>query len=375
MCSFSDKVISGIEKCISQQHEIGNYFQNLLNRRSHYPPEEPIKQKPQKLDEIEGIPVQLLTNPGIQEAIKDIVCKDADTLGHNLTAKKYYISLSIIKKWNKGRKYETKVENGKRSAPEEIINDEINHSQSEENTEDLKIEQMGAEKYTNTIKKAPNIYQNLNKREIRRLTYDLIKLGEIPSSRKWGFHLGAIRKQFHKTFGMTKQHKVEWMQKKRQKIKEQKEQLRKIGEKKIENKVRTRLQLNPSGISFTELLNFGLERGIAIAAILHNIDIFELEFLIKRNAKDKYNEMKGNSWFLGPPLSAALPRLPGELKLEIINCCNTEGSIYASKKYHVSMGRISSFSKSYLKYGLEGIDSKDVYSGRNSKTSGMDKAD
>ena len=393
MCNIPSGTVSGISKCIghlekqaAQQHEIAKYLKNIVNNRCKVE------------NEIEDIPLELLRHVDIIGAIRGRVCSDVRRMGLEETAKKYKISAQLINTWSLRKEVSQQllrkgVSNQEVVLNQELLNQELINqepltqetltqeplkvSANHEVNEELLPEKRGTyniynEEYVThrecpnvgevslnineqlqSIRKCPKIFNNLNKYENRRLTYDYFKLGDKGSSRKWGLYMTSFRRQAGIKGDAEERNK--WLKKKGIRIKEKQKDLMDIGTEKIQKKVSCRLKVNMNGIELEELLQLGLERGIAVAASLYYIDLLDLEFLIKNLCREKWKEMKNNGWYLVPRPYIPTDKWDPQKKLQVVNLFRSQGAVYTSKKFHVACLKITSWDDLYTKYGLPGL--------------------
>ena len=117
----------------------------------------------------------------------------------------------------------------------------------------------------------------------------------------------------------------------------------------IRSEVKIALQKEKPSISLEKIYEFGLNKGIAVAAIKYSIDLFKLEYLIWKQCPTLWAQMKTNNWFLIPV------RNWSQSKLGIIKMAESEGVLYTSKKCRINLETIYRYIERYNEYGKYGL--------------------
>ena len=357
----TEVIIQKLTKCVNHlisqssiQMKHANYLNKLLN---NYIPE--------TLPEMPIIPEKLLQLTNIKTAVKRIICEEVSQEGIEAIGNRYSISCELIRKWQgvneevkslpKFMKTEEPKEpnsiihsmNQKRSVPEKC--------KTAENTEDMLDTDVAEKPYY--LRKPIQIFLHLNNAEKHRIFYDYIKIGRYASCRKWGLHMTSCRRNFgpEETDEESKQN---WLDMNKSIVQKRKYIVSKIGEKKLVEKIENIVkERDPTVENLQEVVNQGLDKGIALVATKYGIDLFEFEYLIKNVNSVGYFNMKKNNWFLGP-YPAKRFSTPG-LKTEIVKCYLAEGAIYASKKFHIALSNVTTTYNQYLR-SISGCTRKEV---------------
>ena len=117
----------------------------------------------------------------------------------------------------------------------------------------------------------------------------------------------------------------------------------------IRSEVKIALQKEKPSISLEKIYEFGLNKGIAVAAIKYSIDLFKLEYLIWKQCPTLWAQMKTNNWFLIPV------RNWSQSKLGIIKMAESEGVLYTSKKCRINLETIYRYIETLNDYGINGL--------------------
>ena len=223
---------------------------------------------------------------------------------------------------NKYNEKELKRYSGKRIAPEGIINNR--------------------QIVTTTLKKKA-IFSKLSNSEKELILYDKIRVGALVCERKWGIHhsLLTLYNQSSNQFKNLQEREI-WIE----------DQNKKLGgyhniTANIHNiiiKSQIVLDENRSPIySLQELCDISFDKGLGIVAVIYNINLFALQYLLKHLFPSEWDDMERNKWFslLTDSHNNKIPMS----KMDIVTLSNLQGVRYASKKSGVLPDAIARYRK------------------------------
>ena len=193
------------------------------------------------------------------------------------------------------------------------------------------------------------VFSILTKGEKELILYDKIKDGAGICERKWGIHHSLLTTYINSsnTFS-NNMDRADW-------IKQQKDNLGGIMrvQENIEwvlMKTHITQSIANSPIRIHDLCSMCFDRGLGVIAAKHNINLFELEYLLQELYPSEWGEMEKNDWFCvyrdgeNNPIKMS--------RVDIVNLSSVEGVRYASKKSGVQTDVISRFRRELLEEGL-----------------------
>ena len=218
---------------------------------------------------------------------------------------------------------------------------------------------------TKHTKKHLKAFSKLGKAEQKRIHLDSIEYGNTQVERKWGINRSCMREITKKEiYYTTEAERIEWMRLQKEVFNRKMENMNINAV--IENIENSLLKIKNSfyqksntplpPLTLEELSDLAFERGIAIAAVRYNIDIFELEYLLMTLHQAQWNRMEENKWYFVPPMFTNSEEGTNMSKLEIIKLAQKEGADYASKMSGVSEYCVYHYKLIYEEYGEEGLE-------------------
>ena len=190
------------------------------------------------------------------------------------------------------------------------------------------------------------VFKNFSIHEKERILYDKIILGIRVCERKWGIDISNVMHyKTHKECYKTEEEKLLWMKRVQETIETQMRML--DIEYVISNIQRTLIQNTKSGeepFTFNDLSNFSFDKGLAKAASMFKINLFELEYLLINMYTTEWAAMEKECWFspIIDPINNKRVKIGKE---EAVRMAKKYGNIYASKKSGINVIALHQYRK------------------------------
>ena len=191
-------------------------------------------------------------------------------------------------------------------------------------------------KYTPISMKRPeNVFSTFTKEEKERIVYDKLDLGIMTCERKWGTpHSILVTYIKSSNIYSSESERATWMSTQKIYIQERMNICEGTGVvEHVEHALRWR-----GGVSLLEVCQLSFERGIAVAAARHKINLFELDYILKHVYPSQYSDMEESKWFCLPVKMS---------KLDAVKLSKIEGVHYASKKCGMGLTTLLRYRKYY----------------------------
>ena len=243
---------------------------------------------------------------------------------------------------------------------DQIINEKDLLSDDEITPESFKIQQTNRKRKkrkrrTNSkIPRPPRklIFSALSDSEKNLILYDKMISGQKSNERKYGIH-GSRLLEYNKTKQLFKniEEKEKW-------IENQKYEISKIMEELVQNKTQivTNIENNllneyDKNIKMEEIAEFSFDRGLAVAAARYNINLYELEYILKEEYSTKWIEMETQKWFC--VFRNSDDYLSPQIKSQMLKLVKEEGAFYAAKKFGVSIDKLREYGEELIFTGFD----------------------